>query len=141
MRVSKYTKNPPDHGAVTGVFTSESKKEWWYEESGWGTYYRVHLHPGEEGTGEWEADVTFKHQPRDDRETNFDYQEILDRADLQFSRQRVEDNLKRVVIEVGNGRLDDDNDTFAHQIADVLRQLIEKITPIVDELASENDGP
>ncbi len=109
----------------------------WNMDGGWGTYYRVHLEP-EKGTDtRRKANVTFKHKPRD-MNVNFDLQAILNRIAPLPHRWKVDDGLRRILVEVGSGTFDDDD--FARKIADVLRKLIETITPIVDDLANKSNG-
>ena len=101
----------------------------WDMKGGWGTYYRVHWYPYEQ-----KADVTFKHEPQG-MNVNFDFDDIIKRIGALY-QQQVEDRLKRIRVELEGDTL---NDNFARKIADELRQLIETITPVVDELASESE--
>ena len=74
-----------------------------------------------------------------DGEVNFAFQDILNAIsypDKCPDEWEVINNL-RILRIIESNELNDD---FARKIADELRQLIETITPVVDELASESEG-
>ena len=98
------------------------------------TWYEVNLFPPSEPEN-WAAHVFFHYGPRDG-ETNFSFQEILN-AISDLDEWKVIDNRRIIIDELESDEL---NDAFAYKIADALRQLIETITPLVDELASESEG-
>ena len=100
----------------------------WYSRppwSNWGVSYRVNIGPLE-GTDTWWSNVEFKN----------------DRSDLKIDltgiRVNSEMNLDQngVTESTGNGSL---NDEFANHLASATRNLIEQITPIVDDLENESD--
>lgn len=106
-----------------------------YSQSPWRRYhteYEVHLYPPSEQGNWWEAHVFFHHDPRDG-EADFDLQDILNAIDHSHEWQ-VKNNLNQVLVELEGDALNDD---FAGKTADVLRQLIETITPVVNNLASK----
>lgn len=109
----------------------------WGVGSGRDLYYRVHLSLPEEETNERKADVTFKMDMSETMNVPFDFDDIIDRIGPHPYQQQVDDGLRRIRVELGSDTL---SDAFAHKIADELRQLIETITPVVDELASESEG-
>ena len=109
----------------------------WGVGSGRDLYYRVHLSLPEEETSERKADVTFKMDMSEAMNVPFDFDDIIDRIGPHPYQQQVDDGLRRIRVNLGSGTLSDD---FARKIADELRQLIETITPVVDELASESEG-
>lgn len=107
--------------------------QFWYPRQPWnssgGPVFQVDLHDNE--TDQWQADVLFRYPL--DMQVNFDDISVHDEQEV-----RQIENFKDIMVTVGSGTLDDD--AFACRIADVLRQFIAAITPIVDELASESDG-
>ena len=92
-------------------------------------FYRVYMYPTEH-MEIWKAEVAFIPSP--------DMKELLDgisvHAEQQVTRNR---GVTRIIVKLGSNSLNDD---FARKIADVLRQFIETITPVVDRLASENNS-
>ena len=111
----------------------------WHMRDGLGTYYRVHLHPPEEETDtRRKADVTFKHKhARRDMNVNFDFQAIIKLIGPLPQGWQVDHDLQRIRKDLESDELNDD---FVGKIADVMRQFIETITPVVDRLASENNS-
>ena len=117
--------------------------DFFYSRRPWGvgrgqdTYYRVHLSPPEKETNERKADVTFKMNMSETMNVPLNFDAIIDRIGPHPYQQQIDDDLKRIRVDLGSGTF---SDAFAYQIADALRQLIETITPVVDELASESEG-
>ena len=129
--------------AVTGLSVEtkpDKKSKWgggwpnwryyhlWYKRppwSNWGMSYRINLWPQDEGNS-WAANVEFKHQ-----------QSGLERnlADINLHPDQQRDQSG---IEVGMGT-DTLNDSFAKRIAEMLRQFIEQVTPIVNNLENESN--
>ena len=110
----------------------------YYSRSPWRnghTFYEVNLFPPCE-LENWKAHVFFQHTPRDG-EANFDFQQILEAiGPLPEGWQVTNNNNRLTIIDIENEELNDD---FAYKIANVLRELIKTITPVVNELASESD--
>ena len=102
----------------------------WKKGRGQGTNYEILLFP--QKLGRWKADVWFKHDRRAGQ-VNFEFHDILDGISYP-NEWKIANNPDRIVVEAGSGTLDDD--AFAGKIADVLRKLIETITPVVDALAN-----
>ena len=100
----------------------------WYRRHPWNNHvhsYQIDLHPQDDPT-QWWANIFFGYRG--------DLAELLDGVDI-HPEQRIVENR----IEVNAG-LDTLNDDFARKIAAAARSLIEKITPIVDDLGNESDG-
>ena len=99
----------------------------WYKRppwSNWGLSYRVNLRPEDESSS-WRADVEFKHA-RGVLQSN------LAGVSLHPDQRLDSDGIR---VSMGSGTL---NDEFAERIAEMARQFIEQITPIVDDLENEN---
>ena len=99
----------------------------WYAKPPWGNHllcYRVTLRPEEADT--WRATVRFK----DERKL------ALPRLESVQIREDQETDEEGIFVRVGTDTL---NDNFAGMIAEMLRQFIETITPIVDNLEDENN--
>lgn len=107
-------------------------REPWQRSSGLGTFYEVHLYPPNESES-WKAHVLFRHS-RKAGEVNFDFPDILDR--ISHSHEwKTTNKPDQVIVELESNELNND---FADEIAKVLRNLIERITPVVDALANES---
>lgn len=112
--------------------------KFFYSRSPWRincTHYQVHLFPPNEQKNWWDALPFFEHVPRDG-EANFDFQAILNHIDPLPHEWQVTEN-HRIQVRLESDALNDD---FARKIADEMRNLIETITPVVDDLANESDG-
>ncbi len=99
----------------------------WYAKPPWRNHrlcYRVTLRPRELDT--WSAIVRFK----DERNLTFPLMENVQ------VHEKQETDEEGVFVRIGTDIL---NDAFAGRIADTLRQFIEKITPIVDNLEDEGN--
>ena len=99
----------------------------WYTKSPWRNHllcYRVTLRPQETDT--WLAIVRFK----DERKL------ALPRLESVQIHENQETDEEGIFVRIGSDTL---NDNFAGRIADMLRQFIEKITPIVDNLEDETN--
>ena len=99
----------------------------WYTKSPWRNHllcYRVTLRPRETDT--WLAIVRFK----DERKL------ALPRLESVQIHENQETDEEGIFVRIGSDTL---NDNFAGRIADMLRQFIEKITPIVDNLEDETN--
>ena len=94
-----------------------------------GPLYQVDLH-GEQETDKWQANVLFRY-PLDMKE-NFDDISVHNEQEVHQRRDFAD-----IMVEVGTDTL---NDHFGEEIAAMVRKFIEKITPIVDDLANESDG-
>ena len=110
--------------------------QFWYSRQPWkkfrdyrGPLYEVDLH-GEQETDKWQANVLFRY-PLDMKE-NFDDISVHNEQEVHQRRYFAD-----IVVEVGTDTL---NDHFGEEIAAMVRKFIEKITPIVDDLANESDG-
>ena len=86
--------------------------------------YRVTLRPQETDT--WLAIVRFK----DERKRALPH---LESVQIHEGQETDEEG---IFVRIGSDTL---NDNFAGRIADILRQFIEKITPIVDNLEDETN--
>lgn len=112
--------------------------KFFYSRSPWRinrTQYQVHLFPPSEQKNWWDALPFFEHVPRDG-EANFDFQAILNRIGPLPHEWQVTEN-HRIQVKLESDVLNDD---FARKVADEMRNLIETLTPIVEDLANESDG-
>ena len=101
----------------------------WYARPPWGIrglYYMIHLWPQEE-SGSWRADIVFRHHGRNDLES------VLASISLHDDQQV---NQSEVSVPLG---IDTLNEGFAKRIAKMARNLIQQITPIVDDLGNERE--
>ena len=100
----------------------------WYQRHPWNNYGHSHqivLQRQNDGV-QWLATIYFGYRG--------DLAELL--ADVEIHPdQRIEEY--RIAVNIGPDTLNDD---FAGKIADVARGLIEKITPLIDDLGNESDG-
>ena len=111
-------------------------REPWKRSSGYATYYEADLYPPSEPDNEKiTVNVLFRHNRKAGEEESFVFQDILNKIRLPEGWQVYND--QDILVEVGSGRLDDE--TYAEKIADVLRDLIQTITPVVDAIANESD--
>ena len=90
--------------------------------SNWGTSYRINLWP--KGDDLWEANVEFSCNMAN-------FEAILARISIREDQNKGPYNLWVVI---GSGMLDD---SFGNEIADMTRDFIETITPIVNDLENE----
>ena len=100
----------------------------WYQRQPWNNHrhsYQIVLHQQNDG-GQWQATIYFGYR--------VDLAELLAGVDI-HPDQRIEEY--RIAVNIGPDTLNDD---FAGKIADVARGLIEKITPLIDDLGNESDG-
>ena len=100
----------------------------WYSSpvwSNWGTSYRINLYPQEE-PHEWRACVGFSHNQDALAGKLYD-------VDLPDGCETDDGN---VWVDVGIGMLDD---RFGDKIASGMQQFIEQITPLVNQLADEDN--
>ena len=138
---------PDKIGKFAGLTSYEGRefRYYWfsYSRNPWGlrprrNYYEVNLFPPSEAEN-WEAHVFFNHRVLKDGEVNFAFQDVLNAIsypDKCPDEWKVINN-HRILRIIESDTLNDD---FAREIADELRQLIETVTPVVDELASESEG-
>ena len=96
----------------------------WYSRRPWKNWvsYQIDLHPQDDGS-RWQADVFFGYLD--------DIPHLLRGVNV-HPEQRIASN--RIGVNVGPDTLDDE---FARKIADVVRNFIERITPIVDDVGNE----
>jgi hypothetical protein len=102
----------------------------WYSRSPWGNWkvhYTINLYPQDE-TGKWLASVSFDNRNQIGL-TGVD--SIVPDAKEEISPQGI-----YTFVNVGTDKLNDD---FAARIAQVLREFIAQITPIVDDMGNENN--
>ena len=99
----------------------------WYRRHPWNNHghsYQIDLHRQDDGV-QWLANVFFGYRG--------DLAELLDGVEI-HPEQRIEEY--QIAVNIGP---DTFNDDFAGKIADVVRGLIKKITPIIDNLGNESD--
>ena len=101
----------------------------WYSSppwANWGMSYRINLYSQGEA-GLWRAEVGFRHY-RSDVAAN------LTGVNL-HANQTVDDY--GITVEVGNDTL---NEGFGDRIAETVRNFIQEITPVVNDLENQDDG-
>ena len=101
----------------------------WYSQPPWSNRrmsYRINLYPQSEA-GFWRAEVEFKHH-RSDVASN------LIGVNL-HADQTVDDD--GITVDLGSDTL---NDSFGDRIAETLRNFIQEITPVVNDLENQDDG-
>ena len=111
------------HGAGEGRYF-----HFWYRNAqwaNWGTSYRVNLWR-QEDEDYWEAILEFRHQL-----VSLDGKLIG--LKLEHESRHVQDG---IVLELGIGKL---NDEFAEHLAQATSQLIEQVTPLVNQLEDESN--
>lgn len=99
----------------------------WYARppwSNWGLSYQIDLYPQDDDGIRWQAQVSFGYRD--------DIPHLL-RGVAVYPGQRIESN--RIQVDVGTDTLNDEE--FARRIADVVRNFIERITPIIDDVGNE----
>ena len=100
----------------------------WYSRAPWGNcklHYAVNLYP-QQDEAEWAATVSF-----DNRQMI--HLPALDGINLNTQRNELPNGIYNFV-RIGPDTL---NDKFANQIAEILREFIVEITPVVDDLGNE----
>lgn len=102
-----------------------------------GTYYQVFLTPEDaaDQVEGWNASVFFRHNRKNPGQVAFGFQDILGGIGPLHEEWQVVDNPDMIQVHLGTDTLSED---FARKIANVLRRLIETITPVVDRLAKES---
>ena len=106
----------------------------WYSSPPWnrrGMYYRVNLYRQGE-SGEWQAYAEFRHDQNGLGEW-FDHNVVYDRLPNGVAQHLYQNG---IAIEVGNDTL---NEGFGDKIAEMLRRLIEEITPAVNDFEGTDD--
>ena len=101
----------------------------WYSSpqwANWGMSYRINLYPQGEA-GFWRAEVDFRHH-RSDVAAN------LTGVNL-HANQTVDDY--GITVDLGSDTL---NDSFGDRIAETVRNFIQEITPVVNDLENQDDG-
>ena len=101
----------------------------WYSSppwANWGMSYRINLYPQDEA-GFWSAEVGFRHY-RSDVAGN------LTGVNL-HADQAVDDY--GITVALGSDTL---NDSFGDRIAETMRNFIQEITPVVNDLENQDDG-
>ena len=107
----------------------------WEAQRAYGTFYQIRMTPEDAAHGmkRWKTEVLFRHARRNAGEVTFELEDILKGIGIHHDWQVLHD--RDILAYLGTDTLSED---FASEIANVLRNLIETITPVVDRLAEES---